>query len=134
MNFFASAARDAGKKTAWVEQHRTVPFTNYATLSAGRFGVMKTQLGSRGFRGISSITIEVDPPYRVSVIDRGIIYESKLSKDSNLLLAIKVLWQTTRSMKKNLNSKMLDSSHDDAIQLTPVPTPKLTRIFSVAKS
>ena len=100
VELFASTARDAGKKTSWEEQQKTVSITNYATLSAGTSGVMKAHLGSRGFSGLSSITIEVDAPYRVTIIDTGVVYASKLSEDSSLLLAIKVLWRTTRSLKE----------------------------------
>ncbi len=92
-------AQEAGNFANWEEQDDAIEFTNFVTFSSKAFGPYKAHLGSRGFSGIRSITVEIGDPHRVSISDAGKIYISKLPKDSTLILAIKVLWQTARSLK-----------------------------------
>lgn len=97
VTFLFAIARDAGETNKWEKQPEGIVFTNHVTFSTD--SPYKAFLGSRGFTGLRGISVEIDEPHRVSIIDAGETYATKLAKESTLLLVITVLWRTTRSMK-----------------------------------
>lgn len=93
-------ARDAGNHTQWnLETDINAP-KKYVKFSCEAIMPWKAHLGSRGFTGLRSITVEIEKPFRVIIENAGETYISTLPIESDLLLANQVLWQTTISLKK----------------------------------
>ena len=97
---FASA-RNAGKHEAWKTIDKKIAPTNFVTFKTEAFGPYKVNLGSRGFSGLRSVTVEIDKPYRVMIEDAGEVWVSKLPEDSDILHANLALWQTSFALQKD---------------------------------
>lgn len=101
VELLVATADEAGNHQDWELETNIVEPGNCVKFSSGRFGVMKALLGSRGFSGLTAISVEVVKPYRVIATDGGAKYVSTLPEDSQLLLENQALWRAIISSKKS---------------------------------
>ena len=100
MRLLIITARDAGNHAGWSELEEKTKPEKCVTAKTNAFSPYKAHLGSRGFTGLRSITVEIEKPYRVIIEDARETCISQLSDDSDILHAIVALWQTSISLQE----------------------------------
>ena len=94
------SARNAGNHEDWKTIAKKIKPKRFITFRTDAPGPYKAHLGSRGFSGIRSITVEIEKPYRVMLENADEMFVAKLAEDSDILHANRALWQTSMALQK----------------------------------